>query len=264
MDFISNKMKKLAVPLLISAALLSCHKDAPAPALTSFSDDFERYASAVEMVGTADDQWTEFNVNMINTASDTISLDTTIVHSGKKSVRFHCSQSDPGMTDVCKCNLNKGGMDFRQGETMYFSAWFYLQRADMHYGTFFVFDMEEIVHGSTGLRIMAWEENLEVERGKMGLSNIYQKDPVTLFPVNQWTHLELEIKLSQYNHGSAKMWIDGNKIIDQDKIRTMPKDIANMVWDTKGFYDRIQVGITAKNGTQDLTLYLDDVEFRKK
>ena len=264
-DISKNKIMRNLV-LLFSAVIIfnSCHKNAPSNSLREFSDNFESYHSTSEMVGPADNQWTEFNVNETNVSTDTISIDTVIVHSGRQSVRFHCVQNDPAMTDVCKCNLNKGNLFFKQGETVYYSCWYYLQRNDMNYGTFFVWDLGQIVHGSLEIRVMAWEQNLELERGKIGLSNIFQKSPATLFPINRWTHLELEIKLSQYDRGSVKMWLDGNEIINKDKVRTMPKDIANLIWDTKGYYERVQVGITAKNGTQDLILYADDMDIKVK
>jgi hypothetical protein len=74
----------------------------------------------------------------------------------------------------------------------------------------------------------------------------------------------IEIKLSQSRHGAVKMWLDGKQLLEKDKIVTLPKDRINVGWRTKGYYDRIQVGITAKNGTQDLVLYADDVEVRTK
>jgi hypothetical protein len=147
---------------------------------------------------------------------------------------------------------------------VYFSAWYYLESQTMDYGTFFVWDLEEIANGTPGVRVMCWEENLEFERNKLGWSNVFQDGDVTLFPINRWTRLELEVKLSQYRKGSVKMWLDGKLLVEKDKIVTLPKDRINMQWATKGYYDRIQVGITAMNSTTDLVLYVDDVEIRKK
>jgi hypothetical protein len=166
------------------------------------------------------------------------------------------------LSEVCKCNLNKSNLNFEQGETFYYSAWYYIERPDNHYGTFFVMDLGEIVHGSLEMRVMAWEENLELERNKISLPNLFQEQPAVLFPVNRWTHLELEIKLSQYKKGSVKMKLDGVEILNKDKVVTMPKDKVNLVWDTKNYYERVQVGITAKSGTQDLVMYVDDVEIK--
>jgi hypothetical protein len=250
----------LFAPLLL--LINSCHKDAPSGSLKEFSDDFENYASATDLTGTADNLWTETNINETNISSNPISIDTTIVHSGKKSVRFDCLQSNPD--DVAKCNLNKGNLNFEQGETVYYSCWYYVQYPDTNYGTFFVWDLGQIVEGSLEIRVMAWNQNLELERNKIGLVNLSQDLPATIFPVNKWAHLELEVKLSQYRKGKMKMWLDGKLLIDRSKVRTMPKDQVNMVWGTKGYYERVQVGITAKNGTQDLVLYADDMEIRVK
>ena len=259
-----KKIMKYIFLFIIPALFFSCHKNAPDGSLQEFSDNFEAYSDTNGIVGSADNQWTEYNINEINVSANPVSIDTAIVHSGKKSIRFDCLQNDPEMKEVCKCNLNKGNLNFRQGETVYYSAWYYIQHQDMHYGTFFVWDLGQIVEGSLEIRVMAWEENLELERNKLGMSNIFQEQPAVLFSVNQWAHLELEVKLSQHRKGSVKMCLDGKEIINKEDIITMPKDRINMVWGTKGFYERVQCGITAKNGTQDLIMYMDDVEIRRK
>lgn len=241
--------------------LIGCHKEDIGPGLKEYHDDFERYSTWEELVDSlGGDRWTEFNINEINTSANPISLDTVIFHSGRQSVRFEASQNDPGFVEVAKCNLNKNGFYFPHGETLKYSSWFYLERAANDYGTFFVFDLGEVVGGTSEIRIMAWEENLELERNKLGLPNLFQEQPAKLFPVNQWCHIELEVKLSQYRYGAVKMWLDGEEIINDDNIITMPKDRGTLVWGTKGYYERIQVGITAKSQTQDLVLYVDDVD----
>lgn len=250
--------------LLPALLLLSCQKDAPDDSLKAFSDNFESYTAASELVGSSATQWTELNVNEINKSTNPVSIDTSIVHSGNQSVRFEAVQDDAGYTEVAKCNLNKANLDFRQGETMYYSAWYYIEHPDNKYGTFFIWDIGQIAHGSLEIRAMAWEENLELERNKIGLPNLFQESPATLFPVNQWAHFELEIKLSQYRNGSVKMWLDGKELLYHNNIITMPKDHANLVWDTKSYYERVQVGITAKSGTEKLVMYVDDVDMYSK
>ncbi|MFI5172105.1 MAG: heparin lyase I family protein [Chitinophagales bacterium] len=242
---------------------ISCNTKIPEGAIEEFSDDFEDYTDASELVDAENIHWTEFNSNEINISTSPFNIDTITVHSGNQSVRFHCKQNDPALNEVCKCNLNKGNLYLKHGETIYFSAWYYLEHPTMDYGTFFVWDMEEIAAAVTGVRVMAWEENLEFERNKMSLPNIFQDGDVTLFPINTWTHLEMEIKLSQYDNGSVKLWLDDALLIDKDNIRTMPKDIITLAWGSQGYYDRIQVGITAKNSTEELVLYVDDVEWKK-
>lgn len=249
--------------LFLPVFLWGCTK-APQGLKTEFTDDFEAYSSVSDLIAPDSSAWTGINLNEINTSTEPLRIDTVIVHSGKRSVRFHCKQKDAEKKEVCKCNLNKDGLFFKQGDVVYYSAWYYIERSDSDYGTFFVWDLEEIVNGSTGIRVMAWEENLELERGKIGLSNIFQKEPVTLFPVNRWTRLELEVKLSQYRAGHVRMWLDGKELLYRDHIRTLPKDAINLGWGTKGYYERLQSGITAKGGTEELVLYLDDMVIKKK
>lgn len=256
----NNRMRRILLFVFTAAFFFSCHKEGTPPSQKKFHDDFESYATINDMIGTDENHWTEFNVNETNVSTQPISIDTTIVHSGHQSVRFDCRQLDPDMTEVGKCNLNKGGLCFRQGETIHYSAWYYVQRSDIHYGTFFVLDLGEIVQGSMEIRVMAWEQNLELERNKIGLPNLFQKQPATLFPVNQWTHLELDVKLSQHRKGNVRMRLDGKEILHKDNVQTLPRDRVNLVWGTKGYFDRIQVGITAKNGTEDLVMYVDDVD----
>lgn len=253
-------MKKELFIFFFIVFLISCNKDASEGSIKHFTDDFENYADTAAVTGASPNQWTEFNINEINVSGNPVSIDTSIVHSGNKSIRFECIQSDPEKTEVCKCNLNKGGLDFRQGETMHYSAWYYIEHPDSSYGTFFVWDLGQIIKGSAEIRVMAWEENLELERNKISLPNLFQEQPAVLFPVNRWTHLEMDVKLSQYRKGSVKMWLDGQLLIDKDKIITMPKDRANLGWGSKAYYERVQVGITAKSGTEKLVMYVDDVE----
>lgn len=240
---------------------LGCHKEDIGPGLKEYHDDFERYSTWEELVDSlAGDRWTEYNVNADNLSADPIAIDSQIVHSGNRSVRFSAIQNDAGYETVIKSNLNKNGFYFPHGETVKFSAWYYLRQSSMEYGTFFILDLGDIAGGSQEIRVMCWEENVELERNKIGLPNIFQEQPAKLFPINQWCHFELEVKLSQYRTGTVKMWLDGEEIINKDNILTLPKDRGTLVWGTKGYYERIQVGITAKSLSQELTLYVDDVD----
>lgn len=260
-------MKRIFISLIIIFLFENCNKKKPDVALNYFADDFEKYKTTADLVGTADDQWTEFNINEINISTNPISIDTMIVHSGKQSVRFDCTQLDSTSIDVVgKCNLNKGNLYFAQGETVYYSCWYYLQRTDTNFGTFFIWDLEEIVEGSLGVRVMVWKDNVELERRKIGAPNIFQQEPVVHFPFNQWFHVELEIGLSQYHNknGFVKMWLDNQQVLDKKNVRTLPKDVLNLGYNTAGFYDRLQVGITAKNQSHELVLNVDDLEIKKK
>jgi hypothetical protein len=253
--------------ILFAAIILAsagCIKDVPDPALQEFSDDFEDYTQWEDMVQEDGSRWTKFNINEINTSASPIQLDTIIVRSGKQSVRFHCRQADPEMKEICKCNLNKEGLYFKAGDVVYYSAWYYVQRSDSAYGTFFIWDLEAVVDATLGVRVMAWEENMEFERNKMGASNIFQEGDITLFPVNRWTRFELEVKLSQARKGYVKMWLDGKEIMNRDNIRTLPKDRITLAGNTHGYYDRLQAGITAKSGTEELVVYMDDLEIKKR
>ena len=255
-------MKYASVLILaIFVFSIGCHKEDIGPGLKEYHDDFERYNTWTDLVDSlAGDRWTEYNINENNLSGSPITIDSTIVHSGNRSVCFTAVQNDPGYEAVVKCNLNKNGFYFPHGETLKYSAWYYLRSPDMNYGTFFILDLGDIVGGSQEIRIMCWPENVEVERNKIGLPNIFQEEPVHLFPINQWCHIELEVDLSQYRNGSVKMWIDSEEVIYKNNVVTLPKDRGTLAWGTKGYYERIQVGITAKNHTQELVLYVDDVD----
>lgn len=245
--------------------LIGCHKEDVGPGLKEYHDDFERYSDWTELVDTlGDDRWTVYNINEFNRSTNPISIDTVIVHSGNHSVRFEAVQPPGTYNDVVKCNLNKDGFYFRQGETLKFSAWFYIEDSTMDYGTFFILDLGDIVGGSSEIRIMCWEENVEVERNKIGLPNIFQEQPAKLIPINQWCHVELEVDLSQYRNGSVKLWIDSEEVIYKNNVVTLPKDRGTLAWGTKGYYERIQVGITAQGDSPGLVMYVDDVDIACK
>jgi hypothetical protein len=245
---------------------VSCHKESLDSKIDYFMDDFESYDSVPELTPADGGRWTLINDNEINVSTNPVSIDTTIVHSGNKSVRFHCRQLDPDMNEVCKCNLNKNGIYFRQGQTIYYSAWYYVESTS-DFGVFFVLDLEEMSSGTaavSGVRIMVDENGPGLERGKIGLGNLSPDEADSIdFPVNQWVHLEMELKLAQDRHGSVRIRMDGNEIVNHSTIKTLPKDFANLVWGSRGFYDRMQVGITAKSETVDLVMYVDDVLIMK-
>jgi hypothetical protein len=255
----------ISIIAIFIVTLIGCHQEDIGPGFKEYHDDFERYNDSADLVDSlAGDRWTEYNVNDVNRSTNPISIDSVIVHSGNRSVRFEAVQPAGTFQDVVKCNLNKNGFYFPHGETVMFSAWFYIEDSTMDYGTFFILDLGDIVGGSQEIRIMCWEENVEVERNKIGLPNIFQEEPVKLIPINQWCHVELEVGLSQYRNGFTKMWIDGEEVLYKNNIITLPKDRGTLVWGTKGYYERIQVGITAQSYSPGLVMYVDDVDITCK
>ncbi len=72
-----------------------------------------------------------------------------------------------------------------------------------------------------------------------------------------------EVKLSQKNEGTVKLWQNGILIIDTKNNRTLPKDLLYSQQGTKGMYSSVEIGITANSKDNDLTIWVDDILFKK-
>lgn len=244
------------IPLLLCSA---CGK-------LNLDDHVSTFTEGFEYMGTdsllfEDDRWTS---EQLTVETNTITLDTEIVHAGDYSAKFHAFPHPEN--DVSKCDLMKQDLVFNEGEAVYFRAWYYVigERENL-----FLFDLEEPapISSSPGVRLtLSTEEGwLQVERGKFNQPTLTQTDGQQIsFPTEQWVKVELEMTLSRKKKGSVKCWQDDVLIVEADKVQTLPKDFLYVTQGTAGSYRNLQVGITATTSATETVMYVDDLLIERR
>lgn len=240
--------------------LLSCNKEKFFDGPDAFSDDFEAYADIDSLLSGADDEfWSFFQSTQ---PENVLSIDTTVFHSGGKSIRTSAVPSNDA-EGASKCSFAKQNMAFWEGETVSVSAWYYLEgTASAQW--LFLMDLEEqtAIGAGPGIRVAVVDEALTIEH-KYPRPNIHQpEDSRISFPRDQWVHVRLEVLLSQKKKGYIKLFQDGSQLIEQNDWQTLPKDILYFQQGTKGMYSSVEFGLTANTFENDMVLYVDDVEIK--
>ena len=254
--------KSFAVTLLILIVLVSigsCSKEKWFDGPNSVQDDFESYASTDSLFPDDESRWS-FNQNTVT--GNFISIDTTIVHSGRQSIRFFAYASDE--QTVSKNSLVKQHMSFYEGDVVRISAWYYIEGSS-NADWLFLFDFEEqaAIGAGPGMRLANSEKGICVEH-KFFNDDVYQETGQEVFlPRNQWFNLTMEVKLSQKKKGYVKVWQDNVQVLSSENRKTLPKDFLYSQQGTKGMYTSVEFGITANTKYSDLVLYLDDVRVEK-
>ena len=234
--------------------LFSCDKKKKFDGPDSYADGFETYASIEEVIDGNDQQWSFFQ---LTDNQNTISLDTSIVHSGNQSIRFSGVPGSP--EDTKKCSINKQFMAFWEGETVQVDFWYYLEgNEDIDW--LFIFDLEEKVPvgAGPGMRLAIVDNKLLLEH-KYPQPNVTQSGEGVLFPRNQWVNIRFETLLSRKDKGSVRVFQDGLQILAADNWQTLPKDLLYANQGTKGMYNQIEFGLTANSDDNAHVMYLDDV-----
>jgi hypothetical protein len=126
-------------------------------------------------------------------------------------------------------------------------------------------DMEEqtAIGAGPGMRLAMVDNKLRVEY-KFNEKDLTQPAGQEIeFPRNEWVEITWEVTLSPKNKGAVKLWQNGQLLIQQDHIRTLPKDLLYFQQGTKGMYSSCEIGITANSKDSDVTLWVDEVRFEK-
>lgn len=247
--------------------LFSCRKGKEENTVTTFSDGFENAVFFNDLFPSDLTRFTGSQLVEIHNENK-MRLDTLIVHSGNNSLR--CEARTTTGNYVSKASIFKHNLDLREGDVVYVSVWYYLTpTVNSTDADLYICDLEETAQtgGSPGFRIRLGGDpgRLEVERGKIGQSTLYQPaGNEIVFPQGQWVHLEYEAKLSQKKKGYIKLWQDGILLIDEKDIRLLGKDKLFALHGTTGSVDRLEVGATANGSGIDQVIYVDDVFVQKK
>lgn len=248
-----NSLFLYSFVLLLAA---SCTKESVFGGPDFYEDDFEGYTLSDSLVDGDDERWSFFQ---ITNNSNTIDLDTSVVHSGDQSLKFDAVD---GGDQLSKCSVVKQFMAFLEGSTVLLEAWYYVESSSST-DWLWLMDFEEktAIGAGPGLRLAIFEDALILNYKLEGGENTKQPEETKVdFPLDQWVHVEMEVLLSQKKDGWIKIYQDSELLIHDTDVRTLPVDKLYHTQGTKGQYSQIEFGITANGTGADQILYLDDVK----
>lgn len=245
-------MKRISI-LLLPLLWLSCDKQKLFDGPNAYSDDFESYAAIEETIDGNDVNWSFFQNTL---SANSISLDTSIVHSGNRSLRFEGQRTADILS---KASINKQHMAFWEGDIVSVDFWIYL-KGNAPAQWLFLFDLEEqtSVGAGPGMRLALVDGKILLEH-KYNNPNVEQPGEGIPFPRDQWVNLRFETELSQKKEGYVKVYQDDQLILDRDNWKTLPSDFLYHTQGTQGRYSQIEFGVTANPSEDDIVLYVDDV-----
>jgi Polysaccharide lyase len=254
-------MKKTFGLFLFIFFCAGCYKakrDYLADAPSSYYDDFESYPNADSLYGDA--RW---QGNQLTVGNNSITIDTSIVHSGNQSIRFFASLRSGDI--VSKSSLLKNNFGFQNGSVVEYEAWYYIE-SSASLSNLFLVDFEDpaFISSGPGFRIMVnAEEEIVVERGKMEHSTLQQNTELNRkLPKNRWVKIKVEFKLSKRKKGYVKVWQDNELILEHDNVITLAKDLVYATQGTVGFLRQVEIGLTANSTEGDVIMYVDDLSIR--
>ncbi|MBK7038625.1 MAG: heparin lyase I family protein [Bacteroidetes bacterium] len=252
-------MKKIIILFVFGTLIISCNKEKFFDGPDFFEDDFENYSALEDLLSDEDENW---SFTQLTNENNIILVDTSKFHSGNRSLKFIAARSTNEL--LSKCSIAKQNMAFWEGETVRLSGWYFIEGTNA-LDWLFLFDLEEqtAIGAGPGMRLALVNNQLLVEY-KFYESSILQPIGQEIdFPRNEWVEIVWEVKLSQKNEGTVKLWQNGILIIDTKNNRTLPKDLLYSQQGTKGMYSSVEIGITANSKDNDLTIWVDDIIFER-
>lgn len=230
-----------------------------------FSDGFENVQNFSDLLPGNASRWT----NVQRTHDDNkVEMETRVVRGGSRALHLY---SKPAR-NVSKADIERGGLDLREGQRVTISAWFYIP-GNHSLRELYLMDMEcescwpensRRKNKSPGVRLALKSDAgiLAVERGKIGFRKGTLRGAQVGFPRNRWVHLKWISVLSTQEDGLSEVYMDGQKILSARAIN-MP---SPAIFKKYGIrlkqpirYDRVQFGITANGTSAPVRMYLDDV-----
>ena len=248
-------MKYIIFTLFFVYLFTSCQKEKWFEGPDSYEDGFENYLVKEDMLEGDNEFW---SFHQLTEGENQISIDTQIVHLGEKSVKFQGIRSIDG--NISKSSMVKQKMAFWEGETVRLRAWYYLaNEEDLHW--LFIMDLEEqaTISAGPGMRLAIVDNQLRIEYKFLEDDLTQTIGSAINFPRNQWVEIEWQVKLSQNDEGMTSLWQDGQLIIEEQGIRTLPKDLLYFQQGTKGMYSSCEFGVTANSTEHDIVLWVDDI-----
>ena len=152
-------MKNIFIATICILLLSSCNKEKYFDGIDFFQDDFETYFSLSDLLLPNDQLW---SFTQSTRDENSITIDTTHVHSGNKSLKFSAKKSDND--GASKCSIAKQNMAFGDGETIRASAWYFIEGTQLA-EWLFLFDLEEqtAIGAGPGIRLALVNNQLRME-----------------------------------------------------------------------------------------------------
>jgi len=196
-----------------------------------FSDGFES--------GSLPGNWTSTSVS----TSNSLSLDSTLAHSGNASLKAVVTQNSNGNAYISKTISGQSSVDVR--------GYYYLSNP-VHWGAVQVMSLY-----AQGYFIGWVTYNVDPSAPTLtfydGANNhLYQCSVPSL---NAWHSLELQDVLSTTTTGSFTLWLDGTKACGATGIKTSPASGLTV--------NQVVVGSDTADNTVGLTVHVDDVVISK-
>jgi hypothetical protein len=251
--------KKVLIILIGTMMVIGCKKEVYFDGPDFFQDGFESYSTLSDLLLPDDQLW---SFTQLTRVENQITIDTTKVHSGNKSLKFVAQRSDNEGSS--KSSIAKQNMAFWEGETVRMSAWYFIEGTNS-LEWLFLMDMEEqtAIGAGPGMRLALVDNKLRVEH-KFNEKDITQPSGQEIdFPRNQWVEIVWEVKLARGNKGAVRLWQNGQLIIESQNNTTLPKDFLYFQQGTKGMYSSCEVGITSNSKDNNLTIWADDIKFER-
>lgn len=235
----------------------------------TFSDDFEGADRVNDLIG-PERGWTNFTLqspgaptvedyNRVRHAildgtgdfvDNRIDPSPLNVHGGTRALRAFAAAPTADM--VCsKASLSTLLLHFRQGDDVWFRAWFLLETG-VPFCT--LMDLEStFAKNHPGMRIRLKEMRLDIEQAKWVSGSVYRQAETApvMFPAGQWVQVKLHLRLSAGGDGIIALWQDNRPVLAAD-AQTLPFEGA--------VYDSMEVGLSALALTDHpAVLYVDDI-----
>ena len=182
---------------------------------------------------------------------NSITLNSDIVHSGKKSLKFYAVKPSRKMA-ITKTTLDNELLFLERGDRVTMTGWFYIAEGS----PIGLMDIESsYINQGPGMRVLL-SENLE-PRIELKWADKPTYRPLrgsdARLPRGQWLKLSMYLYLSEKTDGQVRLSINDKVVIDQQG-QTLP--VADAV------YNRLQLGITANPKNTTTVLYVDDVSLQ--
>ncbi|WP_052254159.1 M10 family metallopeptidase C-terminal domain-containing protein [Leisingera sp. ANG-S5] len=104
-----------------------------------------------------------------------------------------------------------------------------------------------------GVRIQVRDGLIRVERGKIGIKELWPADQDELLQTGKWYTLKIVMRPGDQNSGEIQLYLDGKLVVDEQG-QTMDTRYAN------GEIDRVQIGLTANVNDYDAALAVRNAE----
>jgi hypothetical protein len=247
-------MSKIFLYILGLFLIFSCNKKKYFDGPNQYVDSFENYKNKDSLIDGEDVRWSFFQLTK---PTNSISIDSTMFHTGKQSILFTAEKSDD---IISKASTSKQFMAFWEGQTLVSECCYYIEGTDS-LNWLFLMDLEEkvAIGAGPGMRLALVNDKIRVEHKYFNPDIIQNQGNPTLFPRNQWVKLRFETLLSKKKKGSVRVYQNDVLIISQDNWKTLPTDFLYFQQGTKGMYNSVEFGITANSKENNTKLHIDDV-----